>query len=131
MLQSAIAPWMLGLGVVPSSLSISALACLMPATLILTFLLYNTITKNKDTRRTGDIYPPELDQSAGETVKGYFGNQFDFLRSGFSATASSVFQFKLNRHNVIALSGEEGRNAFLREKGLNLYEGFQVIVGTV
>lgn len=125
MLQNTPPPWTLGFGLVPSSL-----AYLVPTILVLSFLLFTPIEENDDltTRSTS---PPELDQSVGEIAKGYFETQFDFLRNGFHNTASSVFQFKLNRRSVIAVSGEEARNTFLREKSLNLYEGFQVIVGTV
>ncbi|KAJ5161588.1 cytochrome P450 [Penicillium capsulatum] len=72
-----------------------------------------------------------LQRWSGEIFTEFFEHQFDFVRDGFRSTASSVFQFKLNRHNVIALSGEDARNIFLQEKDLNLYEGFQVIIGTI
>ncbi|KAJ5578493.1 cytochrome P450 [Penicillium hispanicum] len=75
--------------------------------------------------------PPQLLMPMGEILRHFSECQFDFIREGFRATSSSIFQFKLNRHDVITLSGDEGRNRFYAEKGLDLYEGYQIFISTV
>lgn len=130
MLQSALNSWILEPEILPSLIAVFALACLILSILALLLLLYRP-SKRHPASLYKENSPPQLRRPAGEIVTSFFENQFDFIRNGFKDTSSSVFQFKLNWHNVIALSGDEGRRTFFKEKGLDLYEGFQVIVGTV
>lgn len=130
MLQSALSSWILEPEILPSLIAVFPLKCLVLSILALLLLLYRPYNRHPASLYK-DNNPPQLRRPAGEIITSFFENQFDFIRNGFKETSSSVFQFKLNRHNVIALSGEEGRRTFFKEKGLDLYEGFQVIVGTV
>lgn len=131
MLQSALRSWALVPEILPSLIAVFALTRLILSILALLLLLYRPSKRHAASLYKKNNPPPQLRRPAGEIVTSFFENQFDFIRNGFKDTSSSVFQFKLNRHNVIALSGEEGRRTFFKEKGLDLYEGFQVIVGTV
>lgn len=130
MLQSALNSWFLEPEILPSLIAIFAFACLVLPILALLLLLHRP-SKRHPASLYKENNPPQLHRPAGEIVTSFFENQIDFIKNGFKDTSSSVFQFKLNRHNVIVLSGEEGRRTFFKEKGLDLYEGFQVIVGTV
>lgn len=113
-------------------LSREALACLIVASLaVYFFYLFSSRVLDVDTASgsKADNSPPQLLLPVGTIIQSFFDSQFQFLRDGFKATSSSVFQFRLNRHTVIALSGDEARSAFFRERGLSLYEGFQVLIG--
>lgn len=131
MLQNALMSWIVATSNIPPMLSIEALAGLIAAALVVYLFSSRVLDVDTTSARKAENAPPQLLLPVGNIIQSYFDSQFDFLRDGFKATSSSVFQFKLNRHNVIALSGDEGRCAFFREKGLNLYEGFQVLIGNV
>lgn len=75
--------------------------------------------------------PPQLLLPVGKIAQSFFETPFKFLANGFRTTSSSTFRFRLFQNEVTAVSGDEARRTFFREKGLNLYEGFQVLVGTV
>ncbi|OKL63003.1 hypothetical protein UA08_01231 [Talaromyces atroroseus] len=66
-----------------------------------------------------------------EETQSFFETPFDFLVDGFKATSSSIFWFRLFKHEVTAISGSAARNVFFQERTLNLYEGFQVLIGTI
>jgi sterol 14-demethylase len=75
--------------------------------------------------------PPNIKLSEANTVRSFYRKRVDFLRDGFKQTGSWAFQFSLLRNRVIAVSGEEGRKILLRESGLDLYEGFQIVLKSV
>ncbi|PWY76114.1 cytochrome P450 [Aspergillus sclerotioniger CBS 115572] len=77
------------------------------------------------------LAPPQLLWPVHKIAQSFFDTQFDFLAEGFRTTASRVFRFRLFQNEVIAVSGEDARRTFFREKALNLYEGFQVLIGTI
>lgn len=131
MLQKTLMPWIVATSNIPPMLSIETVAGLIAAALAVYFFSSRVLDVDTASARKANNSPPQLLLPVGTIIQSYFDNQFDFLKDGFKATSSTVFQFKLNRHNVIALSGDEGRCAFFREKGLNLYEGFQVLIGNV
>ncbi|KAJ5654637.1 cytochrome P450 [Penicillium lividum] len=75
--------------------------------------------------------PPHLKLPKVQTVKGFYRKRFDFLRGGFKQTGSWVFQFNLLKRRVIAVSGEEGRQMILREPGLDIYQGTQLVLESI
>ncbi|KAJ5803569.1 cytochrome P450 [Penicillium pulvis] len=74
---------------------------------------------------------PNLKLSKAQAVKSFHGKRVDFLRDGFKQTGSWAFQFELLKNRVVAVSGEEGRQMLLREPGLDLYEGFQIVLESI
>lgn len=74
---------------------------------------------------------PNFRLSKAQTVKSFYRKRVDFLRDGFKQTGSWAFQFNLQRNRIVAVSGEEGRKILLRESGLDLYEGFQIVLESV
>jgi hypothetical protein len=75
--------------------------------------------------------PPQLVLPIKKIAQSFFETPFDFLTGGFKATSSSIFRFRLFKHEVTAISGTAARDVFFQEKGLNLYEGFQALIGNV
>lgn len=131
MLQTTLVPWIVVTCNIPPLFTVQAVAGLMVTAIALFSFLSWVLDIQATSTRIVDSSPPQLLLPVGNILQSYFENQFDFLRDGFKATSSSVFQFRPNRHNIIVLFGDEGRHIFFREKGLNLYEGFQVLIGTV
>ncbi|OJK01306.1 hypothetical protein ASPACDRAFT_51211 [Aspergillus aculeatus ATCC 16872] len=78
-----------------------------------------------------DTSPPELCWSTRKIAHSFFTTPFDFLAEGSRATESKVFRFLLDKNEVIVVSGEEARRTFFGEKALNLYQGFQALIGTI
>ncbi|KII87907.1 hypothetical protein PLICRDRAFT_42425 [Plicaturopsis crispa FD-325 SS-3] len=72
---------------------------------------------------------PELGGISILTAWPFFNKRFDFMKKGFAKTKESMFQFKVLQHRVVALSGEEGRKAFLSDKSLNFNEGYKILMG--
>jgi sterol 14-demethylase len=66
-----------------------------------------------------------------KVTKLFFEKRFDFIKDGFKATSSSIYQTSLFRHNAIVLSEDEGRQLFFKEKGLCLYDTFSIMMGSV
>ncbi|KAK5678021.1 hypothetical protein LTS12_029426, partial [Elasticomyces elasticus] len=64
-------------------------------------------------------------------AQSFFKTPFDFLAGGYKATSSSIFRFRLFQNEVTVVSGKAARQTFFQEKSLNLYEGFQVLIGTI
>lgn len=78
-----------------------------------------------------DQSPPELQLSASQTAQSFFEKQFDFINDGFKATSSSIYQLTLFGRKAIVLSGTEARQVFTKEKGLNIYDSFSILLGSV
>lgn len=74
---------------------------------------------------------PQLILPIDKMAESFFKKPFDFLAGGFRATSSSIFRFRLLQNEVTVVSGIAARHMFFQEKSLNLYEGFQVLIGTV
>ena len=74
---------------------------------------------------------PQLMLPVDKMAQSFFKTPVDFLAGGFKATSSSIFRFRLFKNEVTVLSGKAARQTFFQEKSLNLYEGFQVLIGTV
>jgi sterol 14-demethylase len=75
--------------------------------------------------------PPQLNMPAREVTREFFGKRFEFIRDGFKATSSSIYQIPLFGRKAIVLSGPEGRRIFTKEKGLNIYDSFSLLMGSV
>lgn len=61
----------------------------------------------------------------------FFGRRYDFLQSGFKRTSGKSFTFNALQHNVIALTGEEGRRVFFSSPYLDIREGAKLLTGAV
>lgn len=61
----------------------------------------------------------------------FFNKRYDFLRSNFAKTDQRLFSFRVLGHSVVALSGEEARNAFFDTRSLDFHEGYKVLQGAV
>lgn len=131
MLQSTLISWILISRNISLYSVIQIFAGLTVAAFAVFSLAYRVLYTEGISAQKLDNSPPKLLLPVGEIASSFFGNTFDFFNNGFKATSSSIFQFRLFRHDVIALSGDEGRHAFFQEKGLDLYHGFQIIIGTV
>ncbi|KAG5639777.1 hypothetical protein H0H81_000057 [Sphagnurus paluster] len=60
----------------------------------------------------------------------FFYQRYDFLTSGFARTRQKLFSFKVFHHTVFALKGEAARKAFYDSKGLDLEEGYGLLMGS-
>ncbi|KXG52447.1 Cytochrome P450 [Penicillium griseofulvum] len=77
-----------------------------------------------------DHSPPLLKLPSWKVSQFFFEKRFDFIKDGFKATSSAIYQTNLFRHNAIVLSGDEGRQTFFKEKGLCLYDTFSIMMGS-
>lgn len=118
-------------GIAQSVLSLPTITNLSLVAVALLALVYLFLCPQEAPASKTDDSPPQLLLPVGKIAQSFFETPFEFLADGFKSTSSSIFRFKLFQHAVTAVSGDEARRTFFREKGLNLYEGFQVIVGTV
>ncbi|KAJ7043161.1 cytochrome P450 [Mycena alexandri] len=59
----------------------------------------------------------------------FFTKRYDFMCGTFKRTGQKMFRFRVLQHHVVALSGEEGRKAFLSEKNFDLQEGYRILGG--
>ncbi|KAL2127917.1 hypothetical protein VTI74DRAFT_9993 [Chaetomium olivicolor] len=135
MAQSTLSPLLLALPSIPPLPTLQAAlashAAVALAVAAFTYLVFYLHTLPGRKPGSSSSAPPELPQPVGKIVRSFFQTQFDFFRDGFSTTSSSIFRFKLLRNEVTAIAGEEYRRTFFAEKGLNLYQGFQVLIGTI
>ena len=61
----------------------------------------------------------------------FFQRRYDFLQSNFNRNHGKSFSFGVLHHNVIALVGEDARQAFFSNSHLNLSEGYRIFMGAV
>jgi len=61
----------------------------------------------------------------------FFQRRYDFLHSNFKRNSGRSFSFNVLHHNVIALTGEDARQAFLSNPHFDAPEGFKILVGAV
>ncbi|KAJ5897263.1 cytochrome P450 [Penicillium tannophilum] len=115
------------------SMNSRELATLAATTLFLLIFSYSTSLWNGKVSHTyeDEKQAPELKLSKAQAVKSFHRKRVDFLRDGFKQTGSWAFQFELLKNRVVAVSGEEGRQMLLRESGLDLYEGFQIVLESI
>ncbi|KZP26907.1 cytochrome P450 [Athelia psychrophila] len=58
----------------------------------------------------------------------FFNKRYDFLRSNFER-GHKMFSFKILQHEIVALSGETGRQVFFHDKTLDFQEGYRLLMG--
>jgi len=61
----------------------------------------------------------------------FFQRRFDFLHSNFNRNPGESFSFNVLHHTVVALVGEEARQAFFSNQYLNINEGYRILMGAV
>lgn len=94
-------------------------------------LLFQVLYKSTPTSEGKKLHPPELELPTITITRSFFEKRFEFIRDGFKATSSAIYQIPLLGRKAIVLSGEEGRELFMREKGLNIYDSFSMLLGGV
>lgn len=105
---------------------LSGLACVALGLTLLFQVLYKSPTSEGK-----KLHPPELELPTITITRSFFEKRFEFIRDGFKATSSAMYQIPLLGRKAIVLSGEEGRELFMREKGLNIYDSFSMLLGGV
>jgi len=61
----------------------------------------------------------------------FFQQRYDFLQLGFKRNLGKSFSFNAFHHNVIALTGEDARQAFCSSPHLNVSQGHKMLMGAV
>jgi len=61
----------------------------------------------------------------------FFQRRYDFLHSNFKRNPGKSFCFNVLQHNIIALTGEDARQAFFSNPHLNFYQGYRILMGAV
>ena len=61
----------------------------------------------------------------------FFQRRYDFLHSNFERNFGKSFSFNVLHHNIIALIGDDARQAFFSNPHINLNEGYKILVGAV
>ncbi|KAF8156012.1 cytochrome P450 [Crassisporium funariophilum] len=59
----------------------------------------------------------------------FFTKRYDFLRGHFKATGEKIFRFRVLQHRVYALKGEQTRKVFFTDQGLDMKEGYRILMG--
>ncbi|CAI7643096.1 unnamed protein product [Penicillium glandicola] len=112
------------------SATLRDLGSLASVILLLSALLYKVLHVPVASSLRRGHSPPRLQLSGWKVTQLFFEKRFDFIKDGFKATSSSIYQTSLFRHNAIVLSGDEGRQIFFKEKGLCLYDTFSIMMGS-
>ncbi|KAG6887785.1 hypothetical protein C0995_012765 [Termitomyces sp. Mi166 len=61
----------------------------------------------------------------------FFTKRYDFMWSNFKKTGAKMFRFRVLNHTVVALSGDTARKFFYNEQGLDLIEGYRMLMGGI
>ena len=61
----------------------------------------------------------------------FFQRRHDFLHWTFQRNLGKSFSFNVLHHTVIALSGEDARQAFYATQHLDFSEGYKILMGAV
>ena len=112
-------------------ISIRDLGILASVALVLCVVLLNLLYAPHPSAPGTYQSPPELQLSSKQIARSFFEKHFDFINDGFKATSSSIYQLTLFGRKAIVLSGTEAREAFTKEKGLNIYDSFSILLGSV
>ncbi|KAJ6123523.1 hypothetical protein N7471_010840 [Penicillium samsonianum] len=113
-----------------SSATLRDLGGLTSVILLLSALLYKVLYVPVASSPKKGNSVPRLQLPAWKVTQLFFEKRFDFIKDGFKATSSSIYQTSLFRHNATVLSGDEGRQIFFKEKGLCLYDTFSIMMGS-
>lgn len=113
------------------SATLRDLGSLTSVILLISALLYRALYMPVASSPRKVHSPPSLQLPSWKVTQFFFEKRFDFIKDGFRATSSSIYQTRLFQHAAIILSGEEGRQVFFKEKGLCLYDTFSIMMGSV
>ena len=61
----------------------------------------------------------------------FFQRRYDFLHSNFKRNLGKSFSFNVLHHNIVALTGEDARQAFYSHPQLDFTEGYKILMGAV
>ena len=61
----------------------------------------------------------------------FFQRRYEFLHSNFKRNLGKSFSFNVLHHNVVALVGEDARQAFFSNPHLDFDEGYKILMGAV
>ena len=61
----------------------------------------------------------------------FFQRRYDFLHSNFKQNFGKSFSFNVLHHEIVALTGEEARQAFYSNPHLDFNEGYKLLMGAV
>ncbi|OQD95630.1 hypothetical protein PENSOL_c019G05787 [Penicillium solitum] len=128
MLQSILAR--LVLASCNDSATLRDLGSLTSVILLISAVLYRVLYVRMASSPRKDHSPPRLQLPSWKVNRFFFEKRFDFIKDGFRATSSSIYQTRLFQHVAIVLSGDEGRQVFFKEKGLCLYDTFSIMMGS-
>ncbi|KAJ5871058.1 hypothetical protein N7455_005999 [Penicillium solitum] len=106
------------------------LGSLTSVILLISAVLYRVLYVRMASSPRKDHSPPRLQLPSWKVNRFFFEKRFDFIKDGFRATSSSIYQTRLFQHVAIVLSGDEGRQVFFKEKGLCLYDTFSIMMGS-
>ncbi|KAJ5790241.1 uncharacterized protein N7518_007252 [Penicillium psychrosexuale] len=98
--------------------------------LLLSVLLYKLLHVPVASPPRSNRSLPRLQLPGWKVAQLFFEKRFDFIKDGFKATSSSIYQTSLFRHTAIVLSGDDGRKVFFKEKGLGLHDTFSIMMGS-
>lgn len=113
------------------SVTIRDLGSLTSVILLISALVYRVLYVRVASSPRKEHSPPRLQLPSWKVARFFFEKRFDFIKDGFRATSSSIYQTRLFQHAAIVLSGDEGRQVFFKEKGLCLYDTFSIMMGSV
>ncbi|KAI3056486.1 hypothetical protein CBS147343_10528 [Aspergillus niger] len=123
-------PW-LASDAMPLASTVIYVAIITSIVVVLFHRVFKPQNNKKPATRSQNTLPPELRWSVAQLAHSFFTAQFDFIKEGFRVTGSKAFRFQLRKNQAIVVSGDEARRTFFGAKSLNLYEGFQVLIGTI
>ncbi|PPQ70347.1 hypothetical protein CVT25_000127 [Psilocybe cyanescens] len=63
------------------------------------------------------------------SVWAFFTRRYDFIREQFKNSSGKTFRFRVLQHRVISVAGEQSRKVFFNEPGLNMNEGYKILMG--
>ncbi|CAG8369060.1 unnamed protein product [Penicillium salamii] len=112
-----------------TSVLLRGLGVLVSIALLLYVLWFKVLCVVPPVSQGSDQSPPEIRLSALQITRSFFEKRFDLINDGFKATSSSIYHLTLFGRKATVLSGTEGRQLFMKEKGLNIYDSFFTLLG--
>ncbi|CAG8283799.1 unnamed protein product [Penicillium salamii] len=112
-----------------TSVLLRGLGLLVSIALLLYVLWFKVLCVVLPVSQGSDQSPPEIRRSALQITRSFFEKRFDLVNDEFKATSSSIYRLTLFGRKATVLSGTEGRQLFMKEKGLNIYDSFFALLG--
>jgi len=97
------------------------------AVLVATVVYYALNSKGAD----GERDFPKLGGIQLYHAWNFFERRYDFLQSNFKRNLGRSFSFNVLHHTVVALTGEDARQAFYSNSQLHFDEGYKILMGAV